>query len=1400
MMADERTETTANESLVAGLEERRPSGVGARRAALASRRNRLSASKRALLEKRLQGGTAVDVISVPKIERRPETSEPPLSFAQERLWFMDQLNPNSAFYNIPTAARVTGPLEFNVLQRALNEVVRRHEVLRTTFPATQGKPMQLVHPGGEHTIVLEDLSDLPDSRRESQARKRAMAEASQPFDLATGPLLRARVLRLGQEDHVVLLTVHHIVFDGWSAAIFLRELATLYTAFLRDVPSPLRDLPIQYADFSLWQREWLAGEVLQQQLAYWREQLADVPTLDLPTDHRRPDAPSLRGARHSFRLPRELMRGLQNLSEQEGSTLFMSLLAGFQALLSRYSGQHDIAVGSPIAGRQRTDLEGLIGFFVNTLVMRTNLSGDPSFRELLRRVRDVCLGAYAHQDVPFEKLVQELKPRRFAGRSPLFQVLIVLQNTPSAATEAPGGLRMQRIGQERGTAKFDLELMIRAGDDSLGCTFEYALDLFEASTVERMAGHLTRLFEEAVRQPDRPLSQLTILTNRERQEVLAEWNETSSKRRPACIHDLVSEQVERTPEATAVVCGTESLTYAELDERAHRLARRLSSAGVRRESKVGICLERSPDLIVGLLGILKSGAAYVPLDPDYPASRFEFVLHDAGIDVLLTQRNLYDSVAAASASLVAIDGEAKVPSTAEDVPLPAADPDNLAYILYTSGSTGTPKGIEMTHRSLSNLLYWQRQNTSGSSAPTTLQFASANFDVSFQEIFSTLNAGGTLILVDEETRHDPPALLKLMDEQRVERLFVPFVALQHLAAAAGEQGWPASLREVITAGEQLRATPEIVKVFEASGGCRLQNQYGPTETHVVTSHVLDGRPEAWPALPPIGRPITNTRTYILDRWMNPVPVGLPGELYIGGEALARGYAARPEATAALFVPDPFGQIPGARLYKTGDICRWRVNGEIEFLGRVDHQMKVRGFRIEPGEVEDVLDRHAQVQSAVVLLREDQPGDRRLVAYVVPAGDSPPSVTELRRHLKSHLPDYMVPVAYVVLESLPLTPNGKVDRDALPQPDGSRPAIETEWVPPRNDLEDKLAAVWSDVLGIDRIGVHDDFFDLGGYSLLATEVVYRIRQTVGRSIPVATLFNAPTIARLAGLLDSQQPSEDMHWVVRLNDATGGQPVCLVQMAGADLSPYHSLAKALAPEHPVYGVKDVPDARRDFATLDEMGASYAEVIRARQPEGPYCILGWSAASALAVSVAHALEKAGQAVALVGILDGGLRTKPSELNPIGAMGMFVSTGHFMNDTFGDMPADELQHFLDGLKPMSLRERFDFVVEWARERDREILPPNITWDALEEDIVNTDMHLRLINGYAPPRIRAPLQVWWAEQNPANRRSVDWEQYTLAETHTSEVPGDHMSFLKPPSTEVIARQLKSALAALNSG
>jgi amino acid adenylation domain-containing protein len=1056
---------------------------------------------------------------LPPVVPVERTGALPLSFAQERLWFIDRMEPESATYNIFAAWRLGGVLDEAALERALGEIVRRHEALRTVFREVDGSPVQVVAPFGGFTLPVHDLSALSEAEREAQTRLRLEGEAARPFDLSAGPLFRPALLRLDAENHVLLVGVHHILGDMGSMEVLRRELSALYAAYREGGESPLPEPAVQYADYAVWQREQLRGEVLERHLAYWKERLAGAPELlELPTDRPRPAVQTYRGAQEGITLSAELLARLEALGRGEGATLYMTLLGAFQVLLARYAGSEDVVVGSPVSGRTRREVEELIGLFLNTLVLRTDLSGDPPFRAVLRRVREATLGAFEHQEVPFERLVTELQPGRSLSYSPLFQVMFVLQEAERSAG-APGSPEMRSLGLAgSGTSKFDLTLFMVRHAGGLAASLEYNTDLFDRSTVRRMLRHLERVLEEVSADADVRLSRLALLEDAERRQVVAEWNATDAAYpRERCAHELFEAQAARTPDAVALRHAGGSLTYRELDERANRLARHLRGLGVGPDARVGLCLERGPELMVGVLGILKAGGAYVPLDPAYPAERLAYMLEDSAARVLLTQASLAERLPAGGAAVVRVDADAAaIGREAGERPGVPVGPGNLAYVIYTSGSTGRPKGVAMPHRPLVNLLAWQQASGRAPAGAVTLQYTSISFDVSFQEIFATWCAGGTLVLTSEEVRMDPPRLARLLDAERIERLFLPFIALQHLAEACVELGIaPASLGEVITAGEQLRVTEPIRRWFAGMPGCVLVNQYGPSETHVVSARVLEGEPAEWPLLPSIGAPVANTGLYVLDPHLEPAPIGVPGELLLGGDAVARGYLERPGLTAERFLPDPFG-APGGRLYRTGDRARWLPGGEVEYLGRTDEQVKVRGFRIEPGEVEAVLSDHPGVRAVVVVVREDAPGDRRLVAYVVAGEPEAATPAGLRAHLKGRLPEYMVPSAVVVLDSLPLTPSGKVARRALPAPEYA--AAEETYVAPRTPVEEVLAGIWAEVLRLERVGVHDNFFDLGGHSLLIMRLLAGIQGTFDLEISIRTVFSMPTLEAMAGEIE------------------------------------------------------------------------------------------------------------------------------------------------------------------------------------------------------------------------------------------------------------------------------------------
>ncbi len=1033
----------------------------------------------------------------------------PLSFSQQRLWFLDQLDPGNLFYNIPTAARLSGDLDVEALRHSLNEIVRRHEALRTTFASAGGKAAQVIAPSVKIELPVIDLSSLPAAEREAAADKHAAWLAQQPFDLSAGPLLRAALLRLDKNDHVAVFCVHHIVADGWSLDILMRELASLYQAYASGKEPLLPDLSIQYADYAVWQRNWLQGEVLEGQLAYWKQQLTgSPPLLDLPTDHPRPAVKTSRGASQFFDWPTSLRDALLELCKKEGVTLYMALLAAFQTLLYRYSGQEDVCVGSAVANRTHKEIEGLIGFFVNTLVMRTNLSGEPTFRELLKRVREVALGAYAHQDLPFETLVDALQPGRNLSFTPLFQVGFAVQNEPPSGYTLPG-LSLTPMPVHSGTAAFDLLLSITDSPQGLKGALEYNLDLYDPPTVSRMLEHFRVLLEAVVSDPEQPISLLPLLTEGERRQILMEWNATRQDfAHDQTIHQRFEAQAEKDPGALALSFEGQALTYGELNRRANQLAHFLKRFGVGPGVLVGISTERSLEMIVGILGVLKAGGAYLPLDPNYPAERIAFMLADSQVPVLLTQEHLLSRLPAGNHRLIRLDADwgEIARQSGENLPCQAT-PEDLAYVIYTSGSTGKPKGALLGHRGLVNLAEAQRRAFEITPESRVLQFSPFSFDASVWETVMALANGAALVLARQAVLASPPELLHLFEEEGITTVTLPPSLLSILPS----KDLPA-LRTIIAAGES--CPQEIVKRW--APGRRFFNAYGPTETTVCASMYLCNEND--PLAPPIGRPLDNAQLFILDAHLQPVPVGIPGELLIGGVGLAHGYLNRPELSAEKFIRNPFSPHSDQRLYKTGDLARYLPDGNVEFLGRIDNQVKVRGFRIELGEIEAALRLHPSIRETAVLAREDVPGDRRLVAYFVSEDGIVPGSAELRSFLRENLPEYMLPSAFVSLEAFPQTPSGKVDRKALPAPDQSRPALAIVYVPPRTPVEETLAAICEELLGVEQVGIYDNFFELGGHSLLATQFMSRVRDAFHVELPLRAVFEKPTIADLAGEIE------------------------------------------------------------------------------------------------------------------------------------------------------------------------------------------------------------------------------------------------------------------------------------------
>jgi amino acid adenylation domain-containing protein len=1036
----------------------------------------------------------------------------PVSFAQQRLWLLDRFDPGTAAYNIARAMRMRGALSIPALHESLAGVVARHESLRTTFADAGGEPVQVIAAHRSFELPTIDLTSVPPADREANALGLIRDEAQHPFDLTTGPLMRAVLLKLSNDEHILLLLMHHIVTDGWSMSVLFKEITELYEAAAAGRPASLQSLPMQYADFARWQRASLTADVLDRHLTYWRTQLAGLDAvLELPLDRPRPARRTARGGLQRLTLPMQLANRLREISRAANATMYMTLLAAFQTLLWRHTGAEDIVVGSPIAGRSEVEHESLVGFFVNTLALRTKLSGAMTFAELLERVREVALEGYAHQDIPFEKLIEELNIPRSLNHTPLFQVLFIMQNIPKQIFELPG-LTLDELEFDIDTAKTDLTLELAETDEGLYCALEYSTDVFETATATRLLGRFRTLLEGIAADPQQRLSALPLLEASERQQLLVEWNDTAAPYpHDQCIHHLFEAQAARTPEAVALVYRDTRLTYRDLNARANQLARHLRSRGVGRGLLVGVCIERSIETIVALLGILKAGAAYVPLDPAYPPARIAYMLQDCRAPVLLTVRRLVDRAPKEGTEVVCVDTlpDSVAAASGENFDS-GVGANDLAYVIYTSGSTGLPKGVLASHRGIVNRFAWMWTRWPFTPTDVCCQKTALSFVDSIWEIFGPLLQGVPGVIIPDEVLQDPVALVEMLAAHRVTRIVLVPSLLRLLLDSVPEIGAriPA-LKFWATSGEAL--PPELARrTMMALQGAMLVNLYGSSEVAADSTVYVVTERSSFDRVP-VGRPIANTQVYVLDAEMNLVPIGVPGEIFLGGDGVSRGYLNNPELTAKKFVPDRFRLDPEARLYATGDRGRFLADGNLEYLGRIDDQVKVRGIRIELGEIEGVLSRHPSVQAAAAVVIGDGGGER-LVAYIEPR-DGAASSSELRRFMREALPDYMVPSSIVLLSALPMTPSGKVNRRALPKPDPEAER-EREYVAPRNPTEQALADIMAEVLELDRVGVHDDFFELGGHSLLGIRIVARVRKAFRVELPLRRLFEEPTVAGLA----------------------------------------------------------------------------------------------------------------------------------------------------------------------------------------------------------------------------------------------------------------------------------------------
>jgi len=1345
----------------------------------------------------------------------------PASFAQQRLWFLDRLAPGNPFYNVSTALRLTGSLNSIALEKAFNEIVRRHEILRTTFAVVAGQLSQIIASELTVSVPKIDLQNIPPTQQETAVKQRAIAESQLPFDLAKKPLLRVQLLQLSAAEYVLLINFHHIVADGWSIAVLIRELTSLYKAFAKNQLSGLPELPIQYADFAEWQHQWLQGEVLETQLAYWRQQLNEIACLNLPVARPRPPVPTYRGARQFLTLSPALSDRLNSLSKQENATLFVTLLAAFQTLLYRYTGQENIAIGTPIANRNRTELEGLIGFFVNTLVLRADLSGNPTFQEFLSRSKAVTLEACAHQDLPFEKLVEALHPDRDLSRNPLFQVSFSLQNTPAAALEFPE-LTWSAIEFDAGTAKLDLEFNLWEDFAGIKGQLTYSTDLFDSGTIARMLNHFQTLLESIVANPKQRLSDLPILNPAERDRLLVEFNNSSkiipclapicqesepeSSQIELCFHQLFEQQVERSPDAIATVFENQYLTYRELNSKANQIAHYLQQMGVGPEVLAGICIDRSLDAIAGLLGILKAGGAYLPLDPNYPPERLNFMLEDARISILLTThthggretgffsentsfspadslknpvslvgvRNSCDPGFTATAppdcqipnlTVICLDREWEaIARQSQQNPISNVTVENLAYVIYTSGSTGKPKGVLIEHKGLSNLAQAQIETFKVQHLHRVLQFASLSFDASIFEIVMALRSGATLYLANRESLQPGKPLIDFLRDNAIGHATLPPAVLKLLPKTE----LPA-LQTIICAGES--CAPDIVKLWAKNR--QFFNAYGPTEATVWSSiaELTDRKKVS------VGRPILHAQIYILDKHLQPVPIGIPGELHVSGLGVARGYLNRSHLTQQRFIPNPFSDKYGARMYKTGDLARYLPDGNIEFLGRIDEQVKVRGFRIELGEIEAVLRQHPGVQQTAAIACNDSAGNQRLIAYIVP-NNPPASALELRDFLKSKLPPYMMPNAFEIIDCLPLTPNGKIDRRRLSSPENLTAGSRDAFAEPRSPTESTLAQIWAAILNLDRVGIRDNFFDLGGDSLLAVGLIDRINQQFQQNLPLSSLFLNPTVENLANRLNLGNNSFPNSPLVAINDRGSNPPFFCVHPIFGVVFPYYKLAAELGTDQPFYALqpRGIDGECSPLTSIEEMAAFYIAAVREVQPQGPYFLGGWSFGGLVAFEMAKQLQKAGDRVALLAVLD----------------------------TLAPIPANQIS-FWDGCKYLlttGLRSVWPLLLDYFR-----LLAAsnNFLGKSFAARIAQLNKVIKPIFAvfqansqatlaYAPQiyenkitLVRSTSQISTGDRD----FTLGWSELTNDKVEVIRVPGNHLTMLGKPHVQVLGQHLK---------
>jgi amino acid adenylation domain-containing protein len=1353
-------------------------------ATLAERLENLSPAKRILLEMKLKGQT--NPVRHPfAIAPRANPNFAPLSYNQESLLFLEQLNPNTPTYNLYEAIRITGELNFDALQKTLDLIVARHESLRINFKEIKGNWQQIIAPPQVVPIREVNFSLLPQEEREQQAKDLINSEINSPMDLREGPLFGVSLIELAGNEHLLLVTMHHIISDGWSVGLFWKEFSACYQSFAEGKTPELPNLPTRFGDFTAWSREQLKKDLVRQ-TEFWKNQLHDAPALlEMPTDRPRPAVQNSRGGEENAIFPVNLRENLKKISQRENVTLFMTLLAAFKVLLTRYTAQEDLVVGSPIAGRNVTETENLIGFFVNTLALRTDLSGNPTFRELLNRIKNTTLDAFSHQELPFDKVVAAVSPERSLSYNPIYQVAFALQTYSKTNLEIPD-LKIEPIELGSVTAKFDLFLSTKETADGLAVTVEYAADLFDAATIQRLIGHYRNLLEVITDNVDLRVSELPLLSESENRQILAEWNETATDFPQTCLHEILAEQASQTPENIAVVATEGNLTYKELNKLSNQVAHHLRKIGVVPNAPVGIFMERSALMTTGILGILKSGGAYLPMDSSYPSERLKYMLEDAEVKVILTTVEKFPSLPKTKAKVICLDGDwEKIALESDENPENVNQPTDLAYIIYTSGSTGKPKGTLIPHRAVNRLVFNTNYVQIGEN-DRIAHISNVSFDAATFELWGALLHGAKLVILNKYLVLSPKEFIAELEKQQISAMFLT-TALFNLLSRENPNAFQ-TLKTLMFGGEACDAE-SVRRVLQNNPPKRLLHVYGPTETTTFASwfHIKNVAPEANTI--PIGRPISNTTIYILDKNFQPVPVGVHGEIFIGGDGLADGYLNRPELTAEKFV---FAQ--GERLYRTGDIARFLPDGNIEFIGRKDHQIKLRGFRIELGEIESALCSHKSIKDVVATIKESQ-SEKKLVGYYTLSNGYSPTAGELREFLKQKLPEFMIPSVFCHVAEMSLNPNGKIDRHKLPVLEELAAETEKTLVEAKDELELKLTWIWQKVLGIQTVSLTDNFFELGGHSLIAVRLFSEIEKTLGCGLPLAALFKAPTIEQLADLIRQGGWQSDWSSIVPLRPNGSKTPFFCVHAVGGNVLEYNDLAKYLDSEQPFYGLQafGLDGKTEPLTDIEEMAKAYLKELQQIQPTGPYFLGGRSFGGTVAYEMARQLTEQNEEVALLAIFDsypkGWLKLCPEE------------EAQSYKKQFLQL---RIKRHLENWKKLGLIEKAKYFLVKANYKKRKY--QNLLWQWTQKigigkgkSVNNTIRDIEEINylaikHYTPKLYDGKLTFFCAKEEVCPEENLTGWQRLAKSVEVIEVPGDHQTMIKEPFVKDLAEALEESL------